>query len=413
MNSFSLRRAGKVALRRILQGLLFVLFAVLGLVSSLGRVFRRIEPLEPDAVRKILVIRLDLLGDLVMSLPAVHALKQTYKNATVTVLSLPYAESVLAMAPEVDEVLAYDVNVIRRPKDLLKAITYAHFFSLIGHLRREKYDLCLSLHGPFACVVAWLSRCPRRYGYRAEGYPLMLTHTLPGGRYRVRQHEVLYNVALAELAGASLPEAKGATSYAPHLTVPAPEQRQMRHLLAEFEVRADTVLVVIHPGASNGSAKRWLPGYWGQVANRLHSELHAAVILTGTAAEAQLIRDVEAACDFRPIILAGQTTIPQMGAILKRADLLLSGDSGPAHMAAALGTSLVTIFGPTDPAVYAPMASHAIVLHRDMSCSPCYVAKATAECRFGHVNCMRELLPDEVYLASLRMLQKRLQQVQP
>jgi len=82
-------------------------------------------------------------------------------------------------------------------------------------------------------------------------------------------------------------------------------------------------------------------------------------------------------------------------------------------MAAALGTPQITIFGPTDPAVYAPINPKAVVLRRDLPCSPCYDARATAECRFGHVNCMRQLEPDEVYQACTRLLQKRLQQVQP
>ena len=423
----------------MLLATLFVAFTLLGLASAIGRLFRRPGPLDPERVQRILVIRLDLLGDLVLSLPAVHALKRTYRQAQVTVLALPYAADLLELAPEVDAVLTYDVNRVRRAADVLSLRNWHELFALVRRLRQAKFDLCLSLHGPFACVMAWLSRSPRRYGYRAEGYPFMLTRTLPGGRYDVRQHEVLYNLKLAELAGAAAaqPLAPGLrthnselrtqnselrtqnselrthASQAPKLTIPLPEQRRMRHLLAEWEIRADNLLVVIHPGASNGSAKRWLPEYWGRVASRLHDELGAAVIVSGTPAEAAIVQRVIANCNFKPVILAGQTTIPQLGALLKRADLLLSSDSGPAHMAAALGTPQVAVFGPTDPAVYAPVNPKAVVLRRDLPCSPCYDARATAECRFGHVNCMRQLEPDEVYQACMRLLQKRLQQVQP
>ena len=406
-----LRRLPKTVLKRLLQGLLHVLFALLGLGSLPARWLRRAPQLEPGDIHSILVIRLDLLGDLVLSLAAIHALKQTYPQARLTVLALPYAAGLLELAPDVDEVLSYDVNRIRRPADVLRPRHWRELFALTGQLRQARYDLCLSLHGPFACVMAWLSRCPRRFGYASEAYPFMLTHTLPGGRYDVRQHEVLYGLKLAELAGAAASRLGAAP--APKLTVPQAEQRRMRHLLAEWEIRADSLLVVIHPGASNGSAKRWLPEYWGQLASRLHRELGAAVVISGTPGEAAVVGEVVRACGFKPVILAGQTTIPQMGALLKRADLLLSSDSGPAHMAAALGTPQVTIFGPTDPAVYAPFSAKALVLRRDLPCSPCYDARATAECRFGHVNCMRELTPDEVYGACVRLLQKRLQQVQP
>ncbi|MFI5266486.1 MAG: lipopolysaccharide heptosyltransferase II [Chloroflexota bacterium] len=409
-----IRSLVKKALRRVLLALLFVTFTLLGFASAIGRLFRRPDPLDPEHVRQILVIRLDLLGDMVLSLPAVHAIKLAYPHAQVTVLALPYAAGLLELAPEVDSVLTYDVNRVRRPADLLNARSWRELFALVRRLRQANFDLCLSLHGPFACVMAWLGRCPRRYGYRAEAYPFMLTHTLPGGRYDVRQHEVLYSLKLAEFAGAAADWTQRlGGNQAPKLTVPLAEQRRMRHLLAEWEIRAETLLVVIHPGASNGSAKRWLPRYWGRVASRLHDELGAAVVLSGTPAEASIVQDVVRACNFKPVILAGQTTIPQLGALLKRADLFLSSDSGPAHMAAALGTPQVTVVGPTDPAVYGPVNPKAVVVRRDLPCSPCYDARATAECRFGHVNCMRQLEPDEVYQACMRLLQKRLQQVQP
>jgi lipopolysaccharide heptosyltransferase II len=339
-----------------------------------------------------------------MSLPAVDALKRAYPEAEITVLSLPYAAGLLALAPEVDHVLSFDVNLIRHPREVLRPANYRAFFALVRQLRASRFDVCLALHGKFACVLAWLSRSRETYGYRVEGYPLLLTRRLPGGRYRVRQHEVLYNLKLAEAAGASVDwsAVKG-----PHLLVPAAEQRRTRHLLAEFEIRPEQLLVVIHPGAANGSAKRWLPGHWSELANRLQRELGAAIILTGTASDGDIVQEVAVGCAVRPLILAGQTSIPQLGALLKRADLVLSSDSGPAHMAAALGVPQVTLFGPTDPVVYAPFGPKAVVLRRDLPCSPCYDATATAECRFGHVNCMRELLPDEVFQACLRLLAKR------
>jgi lipopolysaccharide heptosyltransferase II len=404
------RQMAKRALRAALLVVVFAVFAIAGFLSAIGRLIRHPARIQPDQVRRILVIRLDLLGDLVMSLPVVTSLKEAYANAEVTVLALPYAAELLALVPEVDRVLTYDVNRVRTPREVLRPSNWRELFALVRTLRASQFDLCLSLHGRFACVMAWLSRCPRRYGYRGEAYPCMLTHTLPGKRYDIHQHETLYNLQLARLAGAPF---DAAHPPAPKLTVPQTEQRRMRHLLAEFEVRADSVLVVIHPGAANGSAKRWLPESWGKVANRLHKQLGAAVAVTGTANEAPIVEAVVQACSFKPIVMAGQTTIPQLGALLKRADLLLSSDSGPAHMAAALGTPQVTIFGPTDPVVYAPLNSKAIVLRRDLPCSPCYDARATAECRFGHVNCMRELLPGEVYEAGSQLLQKRLQQVQP
>jgi len=394
----------KRLLRRAGQAFAFLLFCLLGLPGVIARLARRPSPV--GQVRRILIIRLDLLGDMVMSLPAVDAMKDAFPEAQVTVLALPYAAGLLELAPRVDRVLSFDVNLVRRPRELLRRGNWRHFRDLIHELRSADFDVCLSLHGKFACVLAWLSGCSRRYGYRAEAYPGLLTHTIPGGRYRVRQHEVLYNLKLAEVAGGSVDWNK---PRAPRLQVPQSEQRRMRHLLGEFEIRADTLLVVIHPGAANGSAKRWPAESWARLAGRLKHDLGAIVVLSGTASDAAVVEDVARACSFRPLIMAGQTSIPQFGALIKRADLLLSSDSGPAHMAAALGTPQVTLFGPTDPAVYAPSGGKALILRRQLACSPCYNASASAECRFGHVNCMREIDPDEVYNASVRQLQRRLQ----
>src|SRR5438874_9056677 len=130
----------------------------------------------------------------------------------------------------------------------------------------------------------------------------MRTRTLPGKRYDVRQHETLYDLRLANLAGAGFDQGRPPV---PKLTIPQTEQRRMRHLLAEFEVRSESLLVVIHPGAANGSAKRWLPEYWGKVATRLHQELGASVVLTGAPGEAAIVEEVVRACRFKPIVMAG------------------------------------------------------------------------------------------------------------
>ncbi|HUZ76589.1 MAG TPA: lipopolysaccharide heptosyltransferase II [Chloroflexota bacterium] len=388
----------------------WLLFTVLGAISALGRLFRRTPSQRPADVRNILVIRVDLLGDVVMSLPAVEALKRTYANASVTLLTLPSTRDVLAMAPEVDAALSFDVNLVRRPRELLRPANYRALLRLVRELRHQRFDLCLSLQGQFAAVLAWLSGCPRRYGYRGEAYPFLLTRTLPGRRYDVTRHEVQYNLRLAELAGAAVDPA---ASHAPRLSVPVHEQRQLRHRLAEFEVRSETRLVVLHPGASNGSAKRWLPEYWAAVASYLQHDLGAVIVLTGTAGEADVVREVARGCAVEPVVLAGQTSIPQLGALLKRANLLLSGDTGVAHLAGGLGTPRITLFGPTDPAVYAPLGPNGVILRHQLPCSPCYAARRTAECRFGHVNCMRQLLPEDVIRAAAELLEKHPQQVQP
>jgi lipopolysaccharide heptosyltransferase II len=180
----------------------------------------------------------------------------------------------------------------------------------------------------------------------------------------------------------------------------------MRAALALARERLDTTgpLIALHAGARNGQAKRWPARHWAALARRLADELGAVVILTGAPNEAPLAGDVERLAG-RPLLnLCGQTSLPELKGLLAECDLVISGDSGPMHIACALGRPVIALHGPTDPAISGPTTPDAIVMRLDLWCSPCYDASATAECRFGNPACMKSLTPAAVYVVARERL---------
>jgi lipopolysaccharide heptosyltransferase II len=180
----------------------------------------------------------------------------------------------------------------------------------------------------------------------------------------------------------------------------------MQATLAEARARlgATGPLIALHAGARNGQAKRWPARHWATLARLLSDELGAVVALTGAPGEAPLAGDVERMAG-RPLLnLCGQTSLPELKALLAACDLVISGDSGPMHIACALGRPVIALHGPTDPAISGPTTPDAIVLRLGLWCSPCYDASATAECRFGNPVCMKDLAPGMVFAVARRRL---------
>jgi lipopolysaccharide heptosyltransferase II len=361
---------------------------VAGLTLLGGR--RAPGPLDPTRVRRILVVRLDLLGDLVLSMPAVQALRTAYPEARIDLLTSPYAAPVAALFPAIDAVIALDVHQFRPSGAFWRPRHYLDLLRVVRRLRGARYDLAVSLHGGHASLFAYLAGATQRAGFAGEAYAGTLTIAAPGRRYFARKHEVEYGLALAAAAGAGA----GAHEYGAE----APEAaigRLAERLRAAGIGDAERV-VVIHPGASNGAAKRWRTAGWAEVADRL-AAAGLCVVFTGSVGERPVVAQVRADCRRAHLSLAGETALPELAALLRRACVFAGGDTGPMHLAVALGTPVVAVHGPTDPAFSGPYAGPATVIRHDLPCSPCYDATAPAECWRGDTLCMQLVTADEVF----------------
>jgi lipopolysaccharide heptosyltransferase II len=365
----------------------------------------RMRPAGSQAVggppRRILVVRVDLLGDVVLSLPAVRALKRAYPEADIDLLVLKSTAGILEGQPGIHRILAYDPHVFRQPASFLRADHWLEAANVLRTIRASRYDLAVSISGDMGSILTRLSGAKRSFGYSREAYRHFLTDPLPGGRYLTRQHETEYVLALARAAGGITTSPEDAR---PRLIVVPSARYRISSLLGEGRARLGRTgpIVTLHGGARNGQAKRWPTGHFASLAERLIEEFNALVVLTGAGGEAQLARAIAERCHHPLLNLTGKTSLPELAALLSLSDLVISGDSGPMHIACAVGTPVISLHGPTDPVLSGPTAlsRDAIVLRRELWCSPCYDASATAQCPFGNPICMKNLQVDLVFGAA-------------
>jgi lipopolysaccharide heptosyltransferase II len=412
---WKLRRRAIDSSKSITAGLITALLSVIGTLLLLGRLGRRYTPLTPRSFhpRRILLIRLDLIGDLTLSLTMARALKRAYPEAQIDLLALPSSAPVARFDPHITEIIPYDPNVWRRPRSLLQPKRWRQLFALLKKLRACRYDLAVSVYGPWAATLAVLSDARRRVGYGSESYPGFMTDSVPGGvpgRWQHgaqldNRHEVDYCLGLARAVGATItPEDR-----IPRLYVDEQTRQETEQLLLEAGIQAGKPLVVCHINSNNGQSKRWPIPYWATLIDRLICQVGATVVLSGAPNDLPQVESVMQKTRERAINLAGKTSLTQLIALLQRADLLISGDSGPLHMGVACDTPIIGIYGPTNPALNGPVSPDATILHSDIWCSPCYTGRAPADCRFYTTQCMKNILPAQVFAAA----QQKLAQQQP
>jgi lipopolysaccharide heptosyltransferase II len=393
-----LRKIGIRTSKSVLRTCIFVAMSIIGGVLWLGRLGKKYPQLAPGSFspKRILVIRLDLIGDLVLSLTVVRLLKRTYPEAEIDLLAMPSSVKVVADDPDLAQIIPYDPNVWRRPKALLRMRNWREAQLLLQRLRSRHYDLAISVFGDWAAVLAVLSGARRRVGFGREGYPGFMTNSVRGrhwDRYD-HKHEVDYCLELARAAGAT-PNEKDRI---PRLHVSEQAREEVEQLLQQEGIGQGRPLIACHASSNNGYSKRWPLPYWATLIDHLVCKDGMQVVLTGAPGDLPLVESVIHRMHERERVfnLAGKTSLTQLAALLQRADLLISGDSGPMHIAAAVGTPLIAIHGPTDPALTGPVSPTATVLKSGIWCSPCYNAKDTADCRFYTTQCMKNILPSQV-----------------
>ncbi|MGH2369956.1 MAG: glycosyltransferase family 9 protein, partial [Chloroflexota bacterium] len=266
------------------------LAAITGAIVTLAAAQRlarpRSHPYRPHDVRRILVLRLGLLGDgTALLTPALRVLRESFPDAEVHVIATPLQRPLLEPLPFVDQVLTWSAGDLLEPRQAVRPGAWRAAFAAVRELRRQRYDLAVSCYGGLASAIALLSGARHRFGYAGEGLPATLSHTLPGRRYDRPWHEADYSVALAQAAAAGREplalDIGGPAGFGPPLDlVVTPDARAAAAALLEAPLRptigprpisttGTRHMVALHPGATNGLAKRWPVAYWADVASRL------------------------------------------------------------------------------------------------------------------------------------------------
>jgi predicted lipopolysaccharide heptosyltransferase III len=287
-------------------------------------------------------------------------------------------EDVLSGNPDVDEVLVLDKGSL------------AAQWRLIAGLRRRRFDAVIDLtDGDRSAFLSWVSGAPVRIGFNDEHRwrGRCYTHvvqSVPGVRHRIER-----DLAALKPLGVHPSETP------PRLCLTGEDEARADQLLCRLGIGRDRPIVIIQPGARYWF-KAWPHERFAELADRLANDHGCQVLIGGSREEEALARRIHEEAKSRPISMAGQATLKQFAAIAKRAVLFIGNDSGAMHIAAAVGTPLVALFGPSNPDEWGPRSERVKVLYKGLDCRACF----HPTCERGELNCMKQISVGEVVVAA-------------
>ncbi len=323
-------------------------------------------------VERLLVRAPNWVGDVVLSLPALRDIRRAFPDARLEVLARSWVADLYRAVPEVDS-----VNESRGHSEDAAAL-------------QGRFDLALLLPNSFAtALVLWRAGIPQRWGYSTDGRGLLLTRSC-GVPATVRGKSQVYYYR-AMLDGLDL-----STEGPPDPSLRSPEEWSARG--AEL-LGHDGPWIGVNPGAFFGSAKRWLPERFAAAADIVARKMGARVAIVGGPAERPLAQAIAAGMQAPVRVLCGETTLGELVGVLSRLRLLLTNDSGPMHVAAALGIPLVAVFGSTDWRETAPVGDTSRIVREHVECAPCILR----ECPIDH-RCMTRVEIDRVTSEALELV---------
>ncbi|WP_194720963.1 lipopolysaccharide heptosyltransferase II [Noviherbaspirillum malthae] len=344
-------------------------------------------------VRRILCIRLDYMGDVLMSTPAIRALKQSHPGSSITLLTSASGAAAARHVPEIDEVIEYAApwmksSAVHSPADDM---------NMIARLSQGGYDAAVIFtvysQNPLpAAMMCYLAGIPLRLAHCRENPYQMLSHWVRDPEPdEIVRHEVRRQLDLVASVGATADDERMSFS------VPPQDMEAARNLLGAIGVGSERPWIVMHPGAT-AQSRRYPPAHWKAAAQRLAERLDCPLLFTGGRDEAGLIDDIRDGLP-QAFSLAGKLSLGELAGVISLAPLLISNNTGPAHLAAAVGTPVVDLYALTNPQ-HTPWQVANRVLYHDVPCRNCY----KSICPQGHHHCLTKVDPDRVVSAALELL---------
>jgi lipopolysaccharide heptosyltransferase II len=335
--------------------------------------------------RRILCVRLDSLGDVLMCTPAMRALREAVPGRTLTLLSSPSGAAALPFIPELDDAVAWSAPWTKSP---MPSPTTTE--APIAALAARAFDAAVifttyTQSALPAALLCQLAGIPLRLAHCRENPYDLLTDWIPDPEpATLVRHEVQRQLALVQRVGCR--SAALGLSFVPR---PA-DVAAARTRLGAAGIDPDRPWILLHPGASAAS-RRYPPAHWADVLRLLALELQLPLVLTGSTAEGELVDGIQFASAVPAVSLAGRLSLGELGAALRLATVAVTNNTGPAHMAAAVGTPVVDLYALTNPQ-HTPWNVCSRVLFHDVPCRFCY----RSTCPEGHQACLAGIAPQRV-----------------
>jgi heptosyltransferase-2 len=353
------------------------------------------------ACKNVLLRGVNWVGDAVMTLPALRALRKALPETRISLLVKPWVLPLFEKDPHVDETMSYGdeyQGIIGKIK-ISRVLSKKGFCSAI--LFQNAFD---------AAFITFLAGIKERAGYNRDGRGFLLTTAVPVPRHEQKTHQIHYYLNLLEQLGIK------AEFAVPYIYLSLDERLSARELLKDMK----RPILGINPGAAFGSAKRWFPERFSEVANWFLKDTGGSVVIFGGKSEIDIAQDIEYFINkqhtpLHPTLskggqnggvlnLSGKTSLRELVSFISECDAFVTNDSGPLHIAYAVGTPLVAIFGSTDPELTGPPPqaewSRTIVVTHSLSCGPCF----ERACVKNDLRCMYDITSDDVYLGIKKVL---------
>ena len=337
------------------------------------------------SIKKILLIRLRPIGDIVMTTPAIKILREEFPNAFISYVVEPPYVKLIENHSCIDEVL-----IIRRDSTLIE------FLRFVKEIRKRNYDLLIDFHcGPRASLISFLSNARLKVGFKVKYRHFVYDIKVPRKGEKGYYHSVESHVNLIKAIGIKEKEI-------PDLDLPSPsenEKQKIDNLLKENHL-LPFKKIVLHISAGN-EYRDWGVENITKLIQLFSENPEIKIILIGDEKDRETEKKISEKVQNNFFSLVGKLNLIELRELISRSHLFIGSDSGPMHIAASTSTPIIALFGPTIPAVFGPWKAKAKIIEKELSCRPCRQKK----CIYKDFRCLRTITPEEVYKASLTMLE--------
>ena len=332
---------------------------------------------------KILIRCPNWIGDVMLSIPSISLVREAFPSAHISILIKSNLSPLLEGNPDINEIIPFN-------PETMSVIEKLKFYR---GLKEKNFDLAILLTNSFeSALFIYLAGIKERIGYNKDMRGIFLTKKIPmPSRKSPRMHQADFYLTLIKSISVVSSQWSVVSNKKVSFYIPEDIQNAVDKFWNEKGLSKKSPVIGMNIGASYGSAKRWMPERFAELADRIYSELKGEIILFGSSGDFNIEAEIKGRMKNKVLSMVGKTTLKSLAAMIKRCHLFITNDSGPMHIAAAVGTPIVAIFGSTDPSETSPLCDKYKIVRRPVDCSPCW----KRECPTDH-KCMELIKVSDV-----------------